>query len=75
MKNFFTKTEAGYVCSHPKVDKFWLWGGGGRTDDGVFHLQQGSTLLFKNGDRGDVECGMDDDIIEKCNELLNTIPE
>lgn len=75
MKEYVKLTENGLACNHPKVDRFWLWGGGGRDMEGVFHFMQSSTVLFKNGDRKDIEGNSGDDIIKKCNDYLNTIPE
>lgn len=73
VKEYIKETDKGRTCSHPRVAKYWEWGGGpaaGPFDHFVsVELTDGMQCEFK--------ARADDytDAIDQCNNFLNTIPE
>jgi hypothetical protein len=70
---YIKQTEQGRICTHPKVTKYYEWGGGALKGP-IYHY---SSIELMDGTKRDfkVEATVYHDAIEECNNFLNTIPE
>lgn len=76
MKKYIERTDKGIECNHPQVQRFWLWGGGGRNEYVFFNVTAHATAIFNNGEVKQFDSKNNgEDLIDKANEYLNTIPE
>lgn len=73
MKQYIKQTEKGRICTHPKVTKFWEWGGGPAS--GPF--MNNASIILEDGTECNFKCDANDapDSIEQLNNFLNTLSE
>lgn len=73
--SYIVKTDGDIKCTHPQVDKFWIFGGSSvNPNDMVFHNYV--SIILKNGERYEFGDDSKEDInlaFEKCEQFLNSI--
>ncbi len=73
VKEYIKQTEKGRVCTHPKVEKYWEWGGGPVKGP----MNHYSSIILIDGTKCEFKAEVPEylNAIEMCNNFLNTIPE